>query len=136
MGSPGISKKAFDGNYLITSNPFAGVNDLNPDRLVYSEASAGSVAQMLHDKFVHARNKMENMLMDPAQILRFESAYRPDWRDPAKKAADIVRVRLQKEIGQEMRDLVYDMHGDPCSILVPLPIPKAAPAPINARMPS
>lgn len=143
-GNPGIGKATYNGNYLSTRNPYAQGNDLNPNRTVFADATAKDVQQMMHDKFVHARNKMAKKMekgeLAPERVAAFEIAFLPEWtNNPALKAQDIARVSAQKEMGLQMRAeaeaevnaLKQSKHGISlttldqvlCNILRPMPLP-------------
>jgi hypothetical protein len=119
------------------------MNDLNPNRIVYSEATAKDVQQMMHDKSVHAYNrmvkKMEKGELSRERVAAFEQAFLPEWtNNPSLKAHDIARVSAQKEMGLQLRAdaeakinaLAQSKHGiSPsikdqilCEILMPMPL--------------
>lgn len=107
-GAPGVGKATYNGNYLITKNPYAQMNDLNPNRIVYADATAKDVQQMMHDKSVHAYNrmvkKMEKGELSRERVAAFEQAFLPEWtNNSALKAQDIARVSAQKDIGLQLR---------------------------------
>ena len=152
-GDPGVGKGTYNGNYLVTKNPYAHMNDLNPNRIVYSEATAKDVQQMMHDKSVHAYNRMVKK-MDKGELPRervaaFEQAFLPEWtNNPNLKAQDIARVIAQKEMGLQLRAdaeakinaLAQSKHGiSPairdqilCEILKPMTLPGNPARPTHA----
>ena len=104
-GDPGVADATYDGNYLITAHPYAGVNDLNPSRLVHGEATAHEVYGMLRDKFIHARNKLDATPdVSPGRVKAFEEAFLPEWsKDAELKEHDIARVKYQHDSGHALR---------------------------------
>jgi len=119
-GHPGISKSAYDGNYLAISNPLAPVNDLNPARTVFTDATAADIRQMLHDKFVNARNSMADKGASEERIAAFEQAFLPEWKDTAVKESDIARVRQLHELGSVLRESP-EAQENACRVLAPMP---------------
>ncbi|MES2983861.1 MAG: serine hydrolase [Pseudomonadota bacterium] len=59
-GTPIMTKAAYDDNYMNVNNPYTQSNDLNRRRVMYADAKASDVQEMMHFKLVHARNKLVN----------------------------------------------------------------------------
>lgn len=105
-GASGISRKAHNENFIVTDAPYTNLNDLNPDRLTYDQATAADVAKMIRDKSIHAYNRAVNHSANPEKLAALELAYFPEWKtNPTLKAQDIARVTFQKELGRELRDV-------------------------------
>lgn len=104
-GSPGVGNATYDGNYLVTNEPYAQLNDLNPQRITFAVATAADVDRMMKDKSIHARNKLVKTGAPAERVLAFEQAFLPEWTNNAKlKEQDIARVVYQKDLGLEIRN--------------------------------
>lgn len=103
-GKPGITREAYNENFLIFSDPFAQLDDLNPQRIIYKAARAVDVDAMLTNKFIHERNRMVKHNAPADKIAAFEQAFLPDWsNNPKKRGDDIAHITSQKEEGAHLR---------------------------------
>lgn len=117
-----LDDNAYTNNFLLTTHPLSPLNDLNPNRITYAQATARDVDAMQDDKFIHARNRLVRDGASPEHIAKFEEAYLPQWTgQPQKKADDIARVLFQKEMGLQMRTVVTLDGKGACDVLKPMP---------------
>jgi hypothetical protein len=138
-GASAIGEAVYRENFMMPFAPYSNLNDLNPTRLTYREATPQQVVDMIRDKSIHAYTKAVRNGMPAETVKAFEIAYFPEWtNNPTRKSQDIARITFQKELGKEVRDAaeqaVNAANGKRkdeilCDILRPLPSLAQAKAP-------